>query len=63
MQFFDIKSCPLKGCVYWRQGDECAKDGMHIPPNIQYLANTHDSTTCKVRGQIGLYRLDKLLED
>jgi len=62
MSFFAIKNCENKACLNWRMGNKCAKDQMHIPTAIHYIANIHDASTCQVRKQINTYRLENMLE-
>ena len=62
MLFFDIKYCALKACQNWRIGDKCAKDKMHIPTAVTFIANMHDGSICEVRNQIDIFRLNEMLE-
>lgn len=62
MLFFDIKFCSLKACQNWRADDKCAKDEMHIPTAVTFIANMHDASICKVREQIDVFRLNEMLE-
>ena len=59
---FEIDSCKMKACLNWRIGDVCVKDNFVIADYL-YAANIHDSTTCQVRKQIDLFRLELILED
>ena len=62
MLFFDIKYCALKACQNWRIGDKCAKDKMHIPTAVTFIANMHDASICEVRNQIDIFILNEMLE-
>ena len=62
MLFFNIKYCALKACQNWRIGDKCAKDKMHIPTAVTFIANMHDASICEVRNQIDIFRLNEMLE-
>ena len=62
MSFFVVKSCALKACLNWREGNTCVKNNMHIASQLKYIANMHHSSVCEVRRQIDIYRLENILE-
>lgn len=62
MSFLVVEYCGVHACQNWRVGNKCAKNMMHIPTAVKYIANIHDSDTCQVRAQINEYRLENMLE-
>jgi len=62
MALFVVNSCDMNGCLYWRMGDNCAKDGMCIQTTIELYTQLHDAHNCQIRQQMNEYRLEHALE-
>lgn len=63
MSFFKVEFCDQKGCLSWRFGNTCVKDGMNIKRTYKYVLNSHDEKICQIRKQVNIYRLEKLIEE
>ena len=63
MSYFVVKNCEMRACLYWRIGNKCVKDGMHIGNSVENSSHLHSSKTCQIRKQIDIYRLNYLLEN
>jgi hypothetical protein len=63
MSVFVVNSCLLKGCLYWRLNDQCAKHGMPVQATIERTSQLHTAESCQVRQQMNEFRLTHMLEN